>query len=238
MKNKKIVVIILIIISLFAMFAVTNLIFKKEEKKEEMVNKTYGEYNGIYKYKNNEFRIFHKDNMIYFRVYKKASLLGNNSTYIDSNKVKVDDYSFEFKDKSLIVKSNFKDIPSATYKKTSGYSTNEIYNDYIGDVSLYNKDFNGVYENNGQTINIVQINNNEIRIEYATEEEETNIPLEHKDNNNYNTDFFGTKYDILLKNNELDLNVYEEANKNDISGTYIKVKELSKEEIIDIFFSE
>ena len=85
MKKKVVIIIgIILIISILGIIFIPK-IFVKEEKKE-MVNKTYGIYNGIYKYKNNEFRIFHKDDTISYKVFKDGDPMGYDSSVLKDNK--------------------------------------------------------------------------------------------------------------------------------------------------------
>ena len=238
MKKKVVIIIgIILIISILGIIFIPK-IFVKEEKKE-MVNKSYGIYNGIYKYKNNEFRIFHKDDTISYKVFKDGDPMGYDSSIIENNKLKINEYTFEFNKNSLKVKSKIKTIPSGTYKKDSGYSTNQIYKDYIGDVSLYNNKYNGLYENDTYSIYTVQIQDNELRIKYSTDEETVTINLYKIANDIFTIDFFGDLYDITYTKDELVINIKNsDGTKKEISGKYQRKEKLSKEEIINQFFEQ
>ena len=206
MKKKQIIIISIILVIIVLSIILISKCFFKEEKKE-MINKSYGKYNGIYKYKNNEFRIFHKDDTIAYKVFKDGDPMGYDSSVIESNKLKINEYTFEFNKNSLKVKSKIKAIPSGTYKKDSGYSTNQIYKDYIGDVSLYNKKYKGLYENDKYSIYTVQIQDNELRIKYSTDEETVTINLYKIANDIFTIDFFGDLYDITYVKDELVINI-------------------------------
>jgi hypothetical protein len=210
----------------------------KEEKKE-MTNPAFGKYNGIYKLNNYEFRILHVDDYISSLFYDGDELKGMDSSIFeeDTNKIELSDFKLEFKDDVIAVKGNNKELPSGDFKKVSGYSTDEIYADYIGELDFYDSDFNGLYENESGTVYSIQLEDKRVKIYYANDEEDVSVELDAQENNSFMEDLFGTKYEAKYDNNELKLSVIDEdGNSSKASGIYTKKAKLTKEEVIKNFY--
>ncbi len=227
-----------LIICLLLVFTSLSLIGCQKEETKEMTNPDFGKYNGIYKMKDYKFKVLHIDNNIVYRLYKKNDFKVNDIIFSDeeSNKIEGYDFDFEFKENSVKVKSKNKEFPSGEYVKESGYSTDEIYKDYVGDVSLFDSKYSGIYENEKGVVYSVQNNKDQVKIHYSDEEESTTIEIDYKEDNHFATDFFDTKYDLIYNDDSLVLTITDE-NGNDIEETYTRKSKLSKEEIIKQFYN-
>lgn len=227
------------ILKLFTIIMMISLFFasgcnNNQEKIER--NSSFGKYTGIYKLKNYELKVFHNGDDISLFILKDGDFHGNNSSIVEDNKVIFDEYEFEFADDIIKVKSDSENIPSGEYKLSGTYTTDEIYKDYIGDVSLIDSKYNYSYENDGLNIYTIQESNTDIRIKYETSEESVNINLSYVEDDHFSIDFFDDIYDVKYENDSLILNVTStEENKVKVNGTYSKKSKLTKEEIIKIF---
>ena len=230
MKKKVIIIgsiILVIVVGLIICWLLT---------KKSMVNKSFGTYKGVYKYRDCEFRVMHNGNEISYMVLKNNENMGLNSTTISGNKTTKDEYDLEFIKNGLKVNSRTKQVYSGVYKKVSGYSTDEIYKDYIGDVSLYNNKYNGKYKLDDYTIYTVQPKNEEVKIYYAVDDEQINIFIEQVGNDRFSTNFFDEKYDLRFDKDTLYFTALDkEGNEKKNSGKYTKETSLTKEEIIKLF---
>lgn len=232
---KKIVIIIIGIIAIIAI-GVGIILGMPQNLKAVEGNSDFGEYTGIYKLNNTEIKILHEDDTIDYKVYKDNDLYGNGSDTIKSNKIKIDDFTFEFGKNKMNVKSKNKNVSSGVYKRVDEYKTDNIYNDYVGDVALYNNNLAGVYENETYKIYIVVIDKNAIRMKYNTLDEGVNILVPKTNANSYEMDLFNTRYTINFKDNSLTLEVNsDDENSKVVNGTYTKTTTLSKVETIKEF---
>ena len=206
-------------------------------EQKEMTNPSFGKYNGIYKLNNCEFRVLHIDDNISYRIYIGNELRGNGSSSLEDNKLDSDDFKFEFKDSSLVLKSKVDDIPSGEYKKDSGYSTDEIYADYVGEVSLFDSNYNGKYENEKITIYSIQSQEDEVKVSYTTEEESVGMYLEKKDKDYFATDFFDKKYEVKYNDDTLSFTtISEDEKESTVDGEYTRKGKMTKEEAIKLFY--
>lgn len=233
--KKKILIISIGIIVIAILGIVLGIILNNKNSKS-MVNPSFGKYNGIYQYNGYKFKILHNNDMIYYMVYKNGELVGNSSGFVDSSKVQIDDFNFSFNGNSLKIKSSTKTVPSGEYKKTSGFSTNEIYNDYIGNVNLYNNKYNGKFILDDYTIYTVQTKDNEIRFKTIIGDELINILVPQVGKDHFSSNFFDSNYDLQFSNNELYFTATDKEKENNTNnGKYIKDKTLTKKEIIKLF---
>lgn len=102
-------------------------------------NKEFGEYTGIYKLKNMELKIVHHKNTILLMMNKDGESYGSTVVYLDGNKFTDLNCEFELKKDLVNIKSNQKDIPNGDYQRISEYTIEEIYKEYIGDISYIEK---------------------------------------------------------------------------------------------------
>ncbi len=233
MKKKVIIGIVVGVILLLSVLDVINII--RRANNIPKTNKSFGEYNGVYIYKNNMFKILHNENKIYYKIYNKTNeLIGSSDEFIEGNTLKTDEYKFIFHKNSFDLKSSIDSIPSGQYKKINGYLTNDIYKDYVGDLFYYGNEYTGMFTKDGLTIYTVQISEKEVRIYYENEFESFGTILEKKENNHFYTEFFEDKYDIVFQTSSFDLMVEsDDQNKKSISGHYKRGQEgLSKVDVI------
>lgn len=201
-------------------------------ERQDINNPDFGGYTGIYKLKNIKIKIYHNNDRIYYKVLKKDEFYGNGDSEIESNKVEINEYNFEFLDKALKVKSKNKKIASGTYQKDL-YSTDDIYEDYVGDINYYDNKYNGEFQKNEQIINTVQTKDDEIRLVFNTDIEGVNIILNKKKDNLFSNEMFDKKYTIKYNGNFLKLSLSDDE--SELSGEYKKKEKLSKDEIIKLF---
>ena len=198
-------------------------------------NKDFGEYTGIYELGKVKFKLAQYKNTVLITITKNNELYGNTSLIIENNKIKDIDYDFELEKNQIKIKSKNKDVQSGTYKRIDSYSTKEIYKDYIGDISLLDKN-SGIYKKDNNILYIIQSNENTLRIANYTEEESTNIELNKESNNHFTTDFFEDKYDVKINKETLELKLESESKKGEIlTGTYKKESKINATDAIKIF---
>lgn len=230
--------IFILIIAAFSIFVLTACTKeeKKDNKEEKEVNNTaFGKYTGIYKLDDCEFKVLHNDDMISLLIEKDGDSFGNDMVSIEGSKVETDNYDLEFTNNSVKVKSSNEEVPSGEYKKSS-YSTDDIYKDYIGEVSLYDNNYNGKFETEKNTIYTVQTSEDELKILFKNDEETVNIILYKKDKDHFYEKFFDDKYDLVFDKDTAKLTItYGNKKKSSMDGTYTRKAKLTKEEIIKLF---
>ena len=198
-------------------------------------NKAFGEYTGIYKLNDVEFKIAHYKNTVLLLARKNDEPYGNSTIYLKDNKFEDMDCKFEFKKNALKVTTKKNNIPSGTYIRIKPYTTKEIYKEYLGDISYINKN-NGIYTNETTTIYTVRSGKDTVRIANYYKESGTNIDIPKKSETEFNTKFFEDEYTLKYNNDELEVSVNSnDENTRALSGNYKKKSEMKAEEVIKIF---
>lgn len=199
-------------------------------------NKEFGEYTGIYRLGKARIKIVQYKDKALVMLTKNNEMYGNATLFFNKNKLKDEDYKFEFKKNALTATFKNKAMPNGEYKRVASYLTETIYEDHVGDLSLLSNEYNGVYTNSENTIYTVQTSTDVIRIANYSDKAGLNIEL-HKENDNYFTaDFFDDKYFLIYNGDKLDLKFESTNSENkDLTGIYTRDSKMEAKDIIRIF---
>lgn len=196
-------------------------------------NEKFGKYTGIYKLQNMEIKVVHYKNKLLVKMNKNNEPFGSTEVIIEGNKFEDLNCTFEFKKDAVNIKTTQKDIPKGDYKRVKPYTTKEIYKDYVGDIAFLNNDYNGVFENDKNTIYTLQTTKDTIRFATDNNGVSTNLELNKKDEQHFYLDFFESKYNLTFNKEQLEVK-YESPDEDAISGTYNRKSKMKAVDAIKI----
>lgn len=198
-------------------------------------NESFGDYTGVYQLGGVEIKVVHYDKKVLILVNKDGKLYGNTSLSFEGNTINVFDSKFEFLNQSLKISSNIDDITSGEYKK-SVYSTDDIYKDYIGEISLLNSNYNGVYKDGKHEVFTVQINDNAILLFNRNGDVRTNLTIDKQEDDHFAVENFEDSFDLKYQKDTLELKVESQiASTKALTGKYTRKSKMSAEEVIQVF---
>ena len=216
-----------------------------DKKPEEQENKPTVELNwsGVYENEHGTIKLYQTadDELNYDMVIDETFI--NGTADIDGNTAEgeiFETYTFVLDGDSLEFTTTAEEITNGTFTKVKDYTKEDYYTDNIGDASYLETGINGVYENNGITITVYQIANDEaiITIEKEYSVFQRNVPVDNgailyldeflDDNESITASFENDTLEMVCSSTELDSLL------NEASGTYTKTKTLTIDDIINL----
>lgn len=230
----------------------------KEDVKNKDENKKFN-YNGIYENDGVIVKIFDKKDLRsqeltkFFNVefvieangwsigaaFDDDDIINNKATasFFDN------EITIEFKNNEIEVTGNEATInnnqgfKNGVYKKTGDYKTEDYFRDNIGDPSLINSIYNGKYNLDGKIVYMYQIEENRVKIVLID-----NSPNSSFFYSNYFTIENGVLTEEVYGDDEIKTTITFDGNNlilmdienQNISGTYVKEKNLTIDEIISL----
>ena len=225
MKKRYLIIVLFVCLALFGCT-------KKE--KELVKNKSFDKYTGIYKLDNKEFKVVHFEDKINYYIYEDGEIFSSNIVYIEEDKIENDYFKFKFNDNSVEIESLNDGFPSGSYKLIDGYSDDDIYKDFLGDGSLFSKEFTGKYTKDDATMYLIQPEKDKIRLLVKAEMVGLDLLLDKESENVYSVDMYnGEKYSIEISKDKILLKTdSKDEGYPELNGNYSKKSNITKADAV------
>ena len=202
---------------------------------------TIADYSGIFKSEKANLLLYSIDNENVHVSLDSDGYFFNADSELDNDKltIKIFDNTtiFQLSDdkKTVTITSSEEQLNKITVTKERDITKEEIYADALGDVTLINSKYNGEFSNDKFIVQMVQTQKDELNVA-ITEKGKPNYAsfiFEINSDGTITDDFFDDSRTLVLENGKVTITATKGSKEYD--GTYTFVKNLTTDEILNIF---
>ena len=210
---------------------------KKEEKKEKekQSEQSTSSISGKYEHDGESIFLFEKSSKVVMLEYEN----GDIALDVTDEGLKYGSFDEECRitingDEITIKSNNMDGLTSGVYKKTKEYTKEDYFDKHIGNSEYINSKYNVQYKNGSKTVDIFQLDKNEVRVNLVSQDNDGYIGYEHdftiQTDGSLKEDNSST---ITIDGDTIMVSLADREYSSKFDGTYKKSKDLTIDYILE-----